>query len=163
MKLENINKSRIVRIILITICAIIVLLGILQIGITIGEEKVRYTGQFGNYFENNFMGQMRGPMEFFDNDLPGGHGVVGKIISMSSTEIVISGQDNIEKIVSITDKTIFRKFKDDVTASDLKIGDFVVVIGNPDSQGKVEAKLLRVMPAPKTDSDSVSNNIDPQN
>ena len=35
-----------------------------------------------------------------------------------------------------------------LTIKDLKIDDFVVVIGTPDEQGQIEAKFIRIMPSP---------------
>ena len=37
--------------------------------------------------------------------------------------------------------------KSNITTNDLKLGDFVVVIGTPNAQGQIEAKFIRVMPA----------------
>ena len=41
-----------------------------------------------------------------------------------------------------------KKFRDSIKAEDLKVGDFVAVIGNPNDQAGVEAKLIRIMPDP---------------
>ena len=36
--------------------------------------------------------------------------------------------------------------KSNITTNDLKLDDFVVVIGTPNTQGQIEAKFIRVMP-----------------
>ena len=38
--------------------------------------------------------------------------------------------------------------RDEIKISDLKIGDFIVVIGSPNTDGQVEAKFIRLMPEP---------------
>lgn len=60
--------------------------------------------------------------------------------------LIIKDRDGTEKIILVTDKTEIRKFRETVKLSDLKIDDYVVVIGEPNDAGQVEAKLIRIMP-----------------
>lgn len=157
MKIEDISKSKIVRQVIIGICIMIVALCILFLGINIGEHRARYAGQFGNNFERNFMGPdgMRGGM--FGDGLPGGHGAAGEIVSINLPQLIISGPDSIEKVVALKDSTIVREFQNNIKSSDLKVGDFVVVLGNPNEQGEIEAKLVRVMPNPMVSTSTSAN------
>ena len=125
------------------------MLGILLMGINIGERRARFAGEFGDNFERNFMG-LRGDMMHagFDRMMPGGHGVIGNIISINLPQLIISGPDNLEKTVLVNASTTIRLFQQDVKSSELKVGNSVVVIGNPDKNGQVEAKLIRIMPNP---------------
>jgi len=82
--------------------------------------------------------------------LPGGHGAVGRIIKVSLPTMVVSGPDNLEKVVMIKDDTIVRQFRSDLKPGDLKIDQNVVVVGSPNEDGQIEAKLIRLMPAPGT-------------
>lgn len=149
MKLENIHESKAVRVVIITIGAIIFVLTILFIGMSIGEHRARFAGEFGNNFERNFLGP-RGRMVggYLGGMLPGGHGAAGQILSVNLPQIIISGQDNLEKTVLVNASTTVRLFQENIMSSDLKAGDFVIVIGNPDSNGQIEASFIRVMPQP---------------
>ncbi|HON21861.1 MAG TPA: hypothetical protein PLX48_01705 [Candidatus Paceibacterota bacterium] len=42
-------------------------------------------------------------------------------------------------------------WQEKINISDLKVGDYVVVIGDDNSEGQIEAKLIRVVPQPPTD------------
>jgi hypothetical protein len=149
MNIEDIHKSKTVGRIIVSIGIVILVLGILRVGISIGYYKARFAGQFGNNFERNFLGQRDGVKMFFmGNDIPGGHGAVGEIMNINLPQLVISGPDNLEKTVIVATSTVVRRFQENLKSSDLKVGEFVVVLGNPNDSGQVEAKLIRIMPAP---------------
>jgi hypothetical protein len=52
----------------------------------------------------------------------------------------------LEKIIVLQDSTDIRRFRDVIKSSDLKVDDNIVVIGEPNAKGQIEAKLVRVMP-----------------
>ena len=82
------------------------------------------------------------------NDIQGGHGAIGKIISINLPTIVIANRDNIEKIILIQNNTAIRSFGDIATTTNLKIDDYIIVLGYPDNKGEVVAKLIRIIPSP---------------
>lgn len=139
MDLKNIHESKIVRDIIIVIGILIIVLSILFVGINIGEHRARFAGQFGDNFERNFVGPRGGMM-------PGGHGAVGSILSISLPTMIINGPDNLEKTILISTSTLIREFQQNIRGSDLKIGDSIIVIGNPNGNGQIEAELIRIMP-----------------
>ena len=148
---KNIHQSKTVRGVLIGIIICVILLFVFTAGISVGEHRARFAGQFGDNFERNFMGP-RERIDMiggnFDKMIPGGHGAVGKIISLNLPQIIISGPDNLEKTVLVSTSTIIRRFQENISASELQTNDFVVVIGSPDTNGQIEAKLIRIMPKP---------------
>jgi hypothetical protein len=146
---KKISESKKVRGILIGIVVCVILLVILSAGINIGEHKARFAGQFGDNFERNFVGPRDGMMGGnFGRMMPGGHGTIGEILSINLPQIIVSGPDNLEKTVLISTSTLIRRFQENIKISDLKTGDFVVIIGNPNQNGQIEAKLIRMMPNP---------------
>ncbi len=148
MNIENLSKSKNVRAVIVSIGVLVVVLSILFAGINIGERRARFAGNYGDNFERNFMGPRGGQMPgrgFFNEMLPGGHGAVGEIISINLPQLIVSGPDNLEKTVLVSSTTVFRRFQENIQSSELKAGDFVVVIGNPNDNGQVEAKLIRIM------------------
>lgn len=152
MNIKEYIKSSSFKGILIGICVAIIALIILQAGITIGERRAKFAGRFGDSFERNFRnpregGFMRGTMPG-GSDMPGGHGAVGQIVSIALPQIVVAGPDNLEKTVKISDSTEIREFRNTVQADKLKVGDFIVVLGIPNTTGEVDAKLVRLLPPP---------------
>ena len=50
----------------------------------------------------------------------------------------------IEKAIIVSDKTKIINLRDVIKTSDLKIDDQVVIVGSPNDQGQIEAKLIRI-------------------
>ena len=73
--------------------------------------------------------------------------IPGKIIKIELPTIIVMDKDNTEKVVLIKDDTKIQNKKQDIKNLDLKVDDFIVVIGSPDDQGQIEAKFIRLMPA----------------
>lgn len=145
---KNIHQSKTVRGVLIGIIICVILLFVFTAGISVGEHRARFAGQFGDNFERNFMGP-KNPEMFAvmnRNEMPSGHGAVGEIISLKLPQIIVSGPDNLEKTVLVSTSTIIRRFQENISASELQTNDFVVVIGRPDTNGQIEAGLIRIMP-----------------
>lgn len=145
---EIMNKSK-VKWVICTLGCIFVALLIFQAGMFFGFKKAGFSFRMGEqYFRqmngeqnNQFMGMNR-------DDFGNSHGATGKIISIKLPTIVVSEKDGAEKTISISTSTDIRKFRDSIQAGDLKVYDFVVVVGNPNDKAEVEAKLIRIMPDP---------------
>ena len=131
------------------ICIIIGTLAVLifSLGMQVGFMKASYSFQHGDNFYRSF-GPMSGThqMGLVPNDVSEAHGVSGKIISVALPKIVIADRDNTEKTVVIEKETVIRLLRTTVNATDLKAGDFVVIIGQPNAAGEIAAKLIRIMP-----------------
>jgi hypothetical protein len=83
------------------------------------------------------------------NDVTSAHGANGKIISINLPLVVVADFDHTEKTVRITDDTTTRKMRDTISANDLEVGSYVLVIGTPNDNAEIEAKFIRVMPPPE--------------
>jgi hypothetical protein len=138
--------------ILCTIGTIIAVLVIFQAGVFVGFHKAAYSYGWGERYYKTFgeRGERghRGMMDFgpMGRGLSNSHGTIGKIISIALPTIIIEDQDRIEKTVLLTDDTMLRSFRDEIRAADLKVGDSVVIIGAPNEQAQIEARLIRIMP-----------------
>ena len=89
---------------------------------------------------------------FIGNDLkemPNAHGAIGKIIKIEFPNIVVLDKDQTEKVVVIKDDTNILERRDKVTENSLVVDKFIIVIGNPNNQGQIEAKLIRIIPSPE--------------
>jgi hypothetical protein len=120
-----------------------------HIGTETGYKKAMFESKFGEKYYQAFAprGEHR-PLSFTPDTIPGAHGTAGKIMSLELPKIIVEDFDGTEKVVVFSDNTVVRKFRDTLQKTDLRVGDYVVVIGTPTSTGEVEAKLVRVMPAP---------------
>lgn len=159
MNIKEYIQSQSFKGILIGIFIAIIALVIFQSGVAIGERKASFAHRFGDNFERNFRDPRGGA--FMQRGLPGGanmpggHGAVGEIVSINLPLVVVAGPDNLEKTVVITDTTEIREFRDTLKSDQLSIGDFIIVLGTPNDQGQVDAKLIRLAPPPP---DMRSNN-----
>lgn len=160
MDLKDIHNSKTVRGIIIGLGIAIIVLGIFKLGQVSGYHKAKFSERFGDNFNRNFI-DPRGEGFFKDfsdrRGPPGGHGAVGEIVGIALPLIVVAGPDNIEKTIVISESTEIRKYRDDITKTDLKVGDFIVVLGNPSEDGQVKAKLIRTVPPPPDFSNEQTN------
>lgn len=117
-------------------------------GVRVGYHKARFAGAFGDNYERTFRGPNRHIKEDMLRELPSGHGVSGKVISIALPNIVVLDRDGTEKTIVTTDKTVARRFRDTVSLQDLKVDEFIVAIGTPDEASKIEAGLIRILPEP---------------
>lgn len=147
------KHKKIIGIILIVLGSLVLALIIFKAGMMVGFNKAMFTDRFGeNYyrtFERFGKTTPRAGMvkNFFSNDkLPGGHGVVGKIIKINLPNIVVESPDNIEKVILTNESTLVREFRDSITLQDISLGDTIVVLGTPDDKGQVVATLVRIVP-----------------
>jgi hypothetical protein len=139
---------------------------IFQCGIFVGFRKASFSYRMGdNYYRafdkndgyNSYpmgMGMMRG-------GFPDSHGAVGQIIKITLPNLVIEDTQGIEKTVVIDSTTVIKKFRDSIKNEDLRVGDFVTIIGSPDNNSVIDAKLIRVLPPPQSASSTQA--IPPQN
>ncbi len=150
--LKNIYHSTLVRRVLAVLLIVIAGLLILRLGISIGYHKARFAEGVGNNFERNFGPMRQEQFGKHSKDLPGGHGAVGKIVSINAPLIVVADRDTVEKTIVVKDDTLIRKLREEIKVSDLKVGDMVMVLGTPNTLGQVEAKLIRTLPTPTSTS-----------
>ncbi|HTE48744.1 MAG TPA: hypothetical protein VK675_02465 [Candidatus Paceibacterota bacterium] len=155
--IKNVFESKVSFRILCLIGIFIIALFIFVAGVTVGYHKASFGRAWGEHYYENFglgdrqhgpsgtlMSQI-GMMNYF----PTGHGATGKIIKIEPPELIMQDKDNTEKIIIIKTDTRIREGSENVTIDELKINDFVVIIGTPNEQGQIEAKLIRAIPSPE--------------
>lgn len=144
-KMLKVFESKILVGILYGIGIVIVLTLIFSMGVSVGFHKASFGRAWGDNYERNF-GMMPDRPMFGGDNFPNAHGAAGKIIKIELPTIIVQDKDNTEKVVLIKDDTQIQKIREQATKNDLKIDDFIVVIGTPNEQGQIEAKFIRVMP-----------------
>lgn len=117
-------------------------------GVKVGTIKAMYSYHWAENYHRNFAGPRGG---FFSDwrNFPRGefinaHGVFGSIIKIDGNTIITKGRDDVEKTVLVSDNTVIQKGRETIKLSDLKVDEGIVVIGSPNEEGQIEAKLIRV-------------------
>ena len=146
--MKKILESKISTNILIGLGIAIAAMLIFSAGIAVGFHKASFGRAWGDNYERNF-GMMSGRRIFDKDNFPNANGAIGKIIKIQLPTIIVQDKDNIEKVILIKDDTKIQKMMLEVKTNDLSINDYVIVIGSPNTQGQIEAKLIRVMPSPE--------------
>lgn len=126
---------------------VIIMLLVFKAGEMIGFRKANFSYRWGENYYRTFVGPHRGfPGEFAGGDFLMSHGAFGIVITNSSSTLIVKGPDEVEKNILITKDTIIKRFKETIPASGIKTGEHVVIVGSPDNNGQVEAKLIRILP-----------------
>lgn len=151
-KILQFLKSRTFITIIAVLFGLALLAGAFGFGVFVGYRKANFSYRWGENYHLNFGGPRDG---FFQNfrdlgggDFIGGHGVFGQIIKIDGQTLVIKGQDNVERVVLVKSDTSIRRLGEDIKLDNLKTNEFVTIIGDPNDQGQIEAKFIRVMPYP---------------
>ena len=151
--MSELIKSRFLKIVLISLASLILLGGAFCVGVNVGERKAsHFAGWFENY-DRAFGHQPPGgvprmPLE--PAPFPGGHGVFGKVVSVSTSTVVIAGKDNIEQDVSVSTSTAIRIGRDTATVNDIRPDMDAAVFGAPNDRGQIDARLIRIFSQPET-------------
>ena len=148
MDLKDIHKSKKVQRIIIVLGIFIAILVIFKLGVFAGYHKAKFGARFGDNFNRNFIDPRANGFwkSIPGQNMPGGHGTVGEIVSINLPLMVVAGPDNLEKTVVLTEDVHIREFRSEILTSDLKIGDHIVVLGMPNEEGQIEARLIRLVP-----------------
>jgi hypothetical protein len=143
------NKDVLKRVIIGLVVFAVVCL-IFWIGIFIGGMKARFSYRWAESYHKNFAGPRGGFLDdwrsFPRGDFISSHGIFGQIIKIEESAIIIKDGNNMERIVAVKDGTIIERLRETVKISDLKIDDYIVVIGEPNDSGQIEAKFIRLLP-----------------
>jgi hypothetical protein len=147
MNFLNFIQTKRFRTALCILGGVIAALLIFQAGLSVGYRKAAFSYRFGDSYYRAFGGRGPGFKNFPPDEFIGANGAEGSIVKISLPTFVIEGSDNIEKVILTKADTIFRRFRDEIKAADLKEGDSVIVLGTPNDKGQIEAKLIRIAPA----------------
>jgi hypothetical protein len=146
---KKIFESKTSKIIISLLALLVLILFAFRAGISVGHKKAMFRCDWGKNYEANFGPARPGPLmrEPFMEPIPNAHGSIGKIIKIDlPSMVVLDEKENTEKIVLINEMTEIRKARDSFKGEDLKIDERVVIIGEPNSLGQIEAKFIRLFP-----------------
>ena len=165
MSKEHLTKffqSKLFAGIIVGVCIMLVVICVFEAGVVVGYHEASFSSNWGqnygaNFGDSNTSNQMGLP----DAHAPSPDGILGKIVSISDpssspTTIVISNTQKPEEKVLLDDDTVIRTHEDTVDATSLSVGMYVVVLGIPNDQGEIDAKLIRIVPDPTDGTPSTS-------
>lgn len=145
--LKNFTQSKKFSRLLVGCGAALVMLLIFQAGVFVGFRKAAFSYRWGDNYYRTFGSPHRGPMKgFIPDNLSNAHGTSGKVVKIDLPKVTILGEDGIEKMILLKPNTAIRKFRDAVGPKDILDEDTAVVIGSPNDDGYIEAKLMRLLP-----------------
>lgn len=127
---------------------IVILFLVFGVGVFLGEKKAKFSYRWAEQYHKMFAGPPGGFLgnwrSFPRREFIEAHGNFGEIIEMKENEFVIKGKDDVEKVILLSDKTIIQKGRERIKKENLKVGNFAVIIGSPNEEGKIEAKFIRI-------------------
>ena len=149
VKIKELLQSAKFKKVLCRIAVIAVALIIFQVGVFVGYHKAAFSYRWGENYYRTFGGPGRHMLWGMPRgEFSEAHGVAGKVIKVDLPTIVVESEDKLEKMILIKDNTIVVRFRDTVKPTDIKPDDFVVIIGAPNDQAQIEARLIRLAPPP---------------
>jgi hypothetical protein len=146
--MKDISESKALKIAIYCVGILVVACLIFQAGVIVGFHKASFGRDWDTNYSKNF--GSRGTTGMPEN-FPNAHGAFGTIVKVQLPTMIVADKDNTEKVILITDQTVIRKMRENATQADLVPDAFVVVIGSPNTDGQIQAQLIRILPAPPPD------------
>ncbi|MBP7134544.1 hypothetical protein KBA73_04990 [Patescibacteria group bacterium] len=134
--------------------AVLILLGGSFIfGVAVGERRA---GHFANWHQNAQNGFPTGPDHGFGrrrdrpfpfpapfSNAPMPHVTAGTVLSVNGETFLLQGRNQIESQIRMTSSTQLRLESTTVQAQDVTPGMDATVVGTPNENGQIEARLIR--------------------
>lgn len=143
---KNILKSKWFIITIGIIIEIILLIVVFKAGMLFGIKKAKFNLEwgrnYGKYFGEPKIGLFKEPP--LREKMKNAFGNAGVVLSVASSSIVIKSNDGSEKVIAVNENTTIHLRNYEIGIEGIKVGDSIVVIGEPDKEGKILAKLIRV-------------------
>ena len=152
MDINKFVQSKFFKGIILGVAGLLILLVGFKLGTMVGIRKAEFSGRWGDNYHRNFGGPKGGFMNGFgDRDFIEASGSFGQIIKINGNSLTVKGAKDVEKIILVADATVINRLREKIRVSDLKVNENIVTIGEPNTDGQIEAKLIRVLPPPPQD------------
>jgi hypothetical protein len=146
--MSNFLESKKIRVILIVLASLIILLVVFGLGITIGYDRANFASHFDQNYYRNFYGNGVATGSYGMGPAPtDAHGITGTVIDLSSSTISVEDPGNDEHSIAVSSGTVIREVSNTIGINDIKLGDQIDVIGEPNDQGQIDARFIRVFSA----------------
>lgn len=151
-KIDQIFRSKWFKRGAVALLAFVILILVFSLGTMVGYKKADFSFKWGDNYHKNFGGPREGFMRpvmepapsSMGEDFISAYGAAGLILKIDGNNLIVKGNDNTEKTILLTEKTVIRSGRQDIKIADLKEGIAVVIIGEPNDAGQIAAKLVRI-------------------
>ena len=124
---------------------LILLLVVFQLGVFVGFRKAGFSYHWAENYHRTFGGPRSGFLGDWDGrDFTSGHGLAGTVIKVEGSTIVAKGSDGVEKLIMVSSATTLEQGHQPMLLANVKPDDRIVVLGTPQDDGSIDAKLIRV-------------------
>ena len=118
-------------------------------GIFIGYHKAVFLNDWDDSYRQGMMNPNSPLAPFMHNsDEVNPHGAMGEIVSVNFPVIMIKGPESAEQVVIISSTTMIRILHGMASVNDIKNGQYVVAVGEPNNKGEIQATFIRIVPPP---------------
>lgn len=122
---------------------LIIALILFEAGVAVGYRQASFAAHWQENYARNFGDPVR--MMVLPRGIPNGNGAFGAVVSVALPQFVVDGKGEPEKTVTVGTTTIIRGAAGTASAADIAPGTFVVVIGDPGTDGSVNARFVRIL------------------
>ena len=149
---QNFFQSQTFKRTIFSLLGLTILVLVFCLGIFVGMQRAEFSFKWAEEYHRNFGGPQGGIFGNFigqDGAFTESNGSFGQIIKLDLTAGIITIKDasNTEKNILVNNKTSIIYQRKNIKISDLKMNDSIVVIGDPDNNGQIQAELIRVIPS----------------
>jgi hypothetical protein len=150
--MSNFLESKVVRTIVWSLGGLIVLVVVFGLGIAVGYDRAGFASGFDRDYDQVFFGAPPGgAVGLVAPPMPVAiHGVVGTVIDLGTSTISVENQQGNEQSVAVSSSTAIRNGNGNSVLGDVAVGDQVAVIGEPNAEGQVEARFIRILRTPSS-------------
>ena len=132
-----------------TLCCILAVLIAFGLGLVVGYRRAIFASDFGEHYYRNMLGDPEGQpvvgaMGYGPLTM---HGVTGEVVDVATDTIVVRGSNGSEESVLIVSGTPIRDMNENISEQEIAPNDQIVVLGDPDQDGVVEARFVRIFNA----------------
>ncbi len=122
----------------------------LRLGVEVGSRRSEFACRWSENYRRNFGGPFpEGSGRATGREqAPSPHGVFGRVIGAATGTLVIKRDGGVETTVLSDNDTMIELFHRRVPFEEIRVGGTVVVIGQPDAQGRIRAAFIRLLPPP---------------
>lgn len=147
--MKNYFQSPAVSKVILALAILLVILLIFQVGVLVGYRRGIFSSDWNSAYDRG----MDDPHFIFapfihDGDDINPHGTIGQIVSVHLPSLLIKGSTTAEQTITISSSTTLRFMHSTASTADLAPGDQVIVIGEPQQNGTIDAVFIRIMSQP---------------
>jgi hypothetical protein len=149
--MQNFFQSKLFKGIILGTAGLVILVFVFGLGVFVGTERANFSFRWADQYHRNFGGPQGGIFGEFmgtPNQFPNANGSFGQIIKIDNNILTVKDNDgdNAEKTILVANNTKILSQRKSLKLSDLENGNNIVVVGEPNINGQIQAELIRVMP-----------------